>query len=76
MKKFLFFFFAVCFFLAVIGGFGYTLMLKKYVIAIAILVLGGLAVPTLMKYYKELAKPESPEVDEFTASHTSHRAKK
>ena len=70
MKTFLYYLATLCYALAVIGGFGYTAMLHKWVIAISILVLGGLAFPTIRKFFKELTKVE-PKIDEWTESHTS-----
>jgi len=37
-----------------IGGFGYCLSIKEVVVAIAVLVLGGMAFPTVQKCFDEM----------------------
>ena len=54
-----------------IGGAGYLFYYGKYVIAVCVLCLGGLAAFAGVKIVKEILKPEEPKTNEWVESHTS-----
>ncbi len=51
------YFFGICAYaLGAIGGFGYAIYCKAYLIAVAVLVLAAMAFPTLKKFFKGLTE--------------------
>ena len=54
MKKFLYFFGLAAYVLGAIGGFGYAMYCKAYVIAVAVVVLAAMAFPTAKTFFNKL----------------------
>lgn len=54
LKKLGSFFGGAAWLLGTIGGFGYCVYIKQWPIAVAILILGGMAFPTLKRFIKNL----------------------
>lgn len=58
MKKMLYFFGLFAYALGAIGGFGYALYSKAYLIAVCVVVLAAMAFPTALKWYHKLVEDE------------------
>ena len=58
MKKMLYFFGQFAYVLGSVGGFGYALYSKAYLIAVCVAVLAGMAFPTALKWYHKLMGDE------------------
>ena len=56
MKKFLYFLAVCAYLLGSIGGFGYAMYCKAYVIAVAVIILAALAFPTVKKIVGKMSE--------------------
>ena len=56
IKKFGYFFGICAYALGSLGGFGYAIYCKAYLIAVAIIVLAAMAFPTLKKFFNKLTE--------------------
>lgn len=56
IKKFGYFFGICAYALGSLGGFGYAIYCKAYLIAVVIIVLAAMAFPTLKKFFNKLTE--------------------